>query len=363
MFNPTRLTLARELRGLTKRTLAEQTGLTVRSVSNFENKLDFSPSNETLALISGVLGFPVSFFIGDNLDQPTANTASFRALKSMNASRQHSVLAMGALAFSLDRWIDARFEQPSPDLPVMPTDDPDIAAVSLRHHWGLGELPVKNMIRLLEAKGVRIYSLGKQPREVSAYALWYDGLPFIFLNNSMSAEHVRFALAHEVAHLILHRDINPNEADARQIEKEADRFASSFLMPLRDVLANAPRLASRPSLIQLKKRWGVSVMAMAYRLHHLDLISDWHYRNLCIELSQKGDRSREPSGLPHETSMRLGKVFTALRDEGVTRADISKLLDIYPEDLDALLFGLVTTVIESNVVARTPSRAQLRVIK
>jgi Zn-dependent peptidase ImmA (M78 family) len=363
MFNPSRLTLARERRGLTKRMLAEQTGLTVRSVSNFENKLEFSPSDETLAQLAHVLRFPVAFFLGDDLDQPTGETASFRAMRSMTAARQHAVLAIGALGFALDRWLDYRFEQPVTDLPVMPNDDPEIAAISLRHHWGLGDLPIKHMIKLLEAKGVRIYSLGNQPREVSAYAVWHDGIPFIFINSTKSAEHVRFALAHEVGHLVLHREVDPLDADARQIEKEADRFASALLMPSRDVLSGSYHNLSRIALINLKKRWGVSVTALAYRLHQLKLISDWHYRNLCIEMSQKGDRTQEPSGLPHETSARLGQIFNALREDGVNRLEIAQSINIYREDLEDLLFSLVPTVVQGDLVFRTSSRAQLRVIK
>lgn len=363
MFNPSRLTLARERRGMTKRMLAEQAGLTVRSVSNFENKLDFSPSEDTLAQLADALRFPVSFFLGDDLDQPTPETASFRAMKSMTAARQHTVLAIGAFGFALDRWLDSQFEQPVSDLLMMPNEDPDTAAVSLRHHWGLGDLPIKHMIKLLEAKGVRIYSLGNQPREVSAYALWYDGTPFIFLNNTKSAEHVRFALAHEVGHLVLHREIDPADIDARQIEKEADRFASALLMPSRDILAHAPRAASRTTLIQLKKRWGVAVTALAYRLHQLKLISDWHYRNLCIEMSQKGDRTREPSGLPHETSARLAQIFNTLREDGLSRTEIANSLNMYADDLDELLFSLIPTVVQSDIAVRTPSRAHLRVIK
>lgn len=363
MFNPTRLTLARERRGWTKRILAEKTGLTARSISNFENKLDFSPSEETLQLFAEVLRFPVGFFLSDTLDQPTAETASFRAMKSMSAARQRTVLAIGAFGFALDRWLDVRFEQPFADVPVMPSEDPDTAAESLRHHWGLGDSPVKYMIKLLEAKGVKLYSLGNQPREVSAYSLWHDGTPFIYLNTTKSAEHIRFALAHELGHLLLHRDIDPSGADTRQIEKEADRFASAFLMPRRDVLAHSLRTPSRALLIQAKKRWGVAVTALAYRLHHLGLVSDWHYRGLCIEMSQKGDRMREPAGLSHENSSRLGQIFAALREDGFTRAEVAKMLGMYHDDLEELLFGLVPTLVQGENVTPTRSRANLRVVK
>jgi Zn-dependent peptidase ImmA (M78 family)/DNA-binding XRE family transcriptional regulator len=362
MFNPSRLTLARELRGLTKKVLSERTGITSRSISNFENKLDYYPSDETVFSFSKELAFPVSFFYSDDLDQPTPATASFRSMKSMSASRQKTVLTVGAIGFALDRFLNSHFNQPAADLPDLTGESPEVAAASLRHHWGLGEHPIKNVMRLLEAKGVRIYSIGDQPKEVSAYSIWHDGLPFIFTNTQKSAEHARFTMCHELGHLLLHRNENDSFEDPRRIEQEADQFASSMLMPKNDILAHCPRIATRTSLINAKKRWGVSAAALAFRLHKAGLLTDWHYRMLCIEMSKNGDRTSEPEGMPNETSDRLRQMMSALSSEGVTRRIIGEALDVFPDVIDMLLFGIVPTAIEGGGRTSAKERPKLRIV-
>ena len=66
-----------------------------------------------------------------------------------------------------------------------------------------------------------------------------------------------------------------------------------------------------------KQNWLVSVAALVHRLRSLDLISEWHYRTLCIQMSQLGYRKNEPEGIPRESSQVLSKLFGALRDEEV----------------------------------------------
>ncbi len=76
--------------------------------------------------------------------------------------------------------------------------DSEAAAEMLRAHWGIGELPVKNMIALLESRGIRVYSLAIDAKEVDAFSMWKGGRPFVFLNTFKSAEHCRFDAAREI---------------------------------------------------------------------------------------------------------------------------------------------------------------------
>ena len=114
----------------------------------------------------------------------------------------------------------------------------------------------------------------------------------MFLNTYKSAERGRFDAAHELGHLVLHRHGGPKGRDA---EKDADRFASEFLMPRSSVLAAAPAVLGLERCMRLKRIWQVSVTAMVSRLHHLSLISEWQYRSLFIEMGQRGYRTTEPS--------------------------------------------------------------------
>jgi hypothetical protein len=62
-----------------------------------------------------------------------------------------------AIAFLLSDWLESEFDLPEPDVPDLREDTPETAALSLRHYWGIGERPIKNMIHLLELKGIRVF--------------------------------------------------------------------------------------------------------------------------------------------------------------------------------------------------------------
>lgn len=85
---------------------------------------------------------------------------------------------------------------------------------------------------------------------------------------------------------------------------------------------------------------------MVYRLRTLELISKWQYRSLNVELSTRGYRTQEPNSIQRETSQVLNKVFTGLRKEGIGRVQIGEALNIHPEDLDGLVFGLAMLPLE-----------------
>jgi Zn-dependent peptidase ImmA (M78 family) len=341
--------------------LAGFVGVTAKAISDYE-KGEYPPSEETLQRISSATRFPTGFFFGSDLHEPTPDTASFRSMARMTAGQRDAALGAGALAFMLNDWVESRFELPSPDLLDLRDEEPEVAAAILRQHWGLGERPVKNMVHLLEAKGIRVYSLAENSVEVDAFSLWHSKTPFVFLNTLKSAEHGRFDAAHELAHLVLHRHSGPHVPDA---EKQANAFASAFLMPHASVLANAPRMATLSYLIQLKKQWIVSVAALAYRLHALGLLTDWHYRTLCIEMGQLGYRTKEPDGAQRERSHVLATVFAALREEGVSKWVVANQLQIDVDELDKLVFGLMLVSLDGGSAASHPSGAgkHLRVVK
>ncbi len=338
-FNPERLTLARKRRGMTKTQLAAAIGpVDLRSVSAYESG-EFRPDDERVALIAKALRFPLEFFYGDDLEVLSPDVASFRAMSKMKAYQKDMALGAGAIALLVNDWIEKRFELPMANLPDLSAErcSPEAAAEMLRRLWGLGELPIKNTIHLLESNGVRVFSLSLDAVEVDAFSMWRENTPFVFLNTKKSAEHSRFDAAHELGHLVLHRHGAPHGQEA---EREANAFASAFLMPRASVLAHAPKLATVEHLIKLKKYWTVSVAALVYRLHAVGILSEWHYRTLCIEIATRGYRKREPEEAQRETSQILAKVFTALREDKISKGDIANDLHIARQEIEELVFGL-----------------------
>lgn len=360
MFSPSRLRVARKRRSLNKTQLASMIGVELRSVTGYERG-EFEPSSETLSRIAQVLQFPAPFFSGADLHEPSNRTASFRSMARMAAAHREAALASGAIAFLLNDWIEERFALPEPDVLDLREEDPETAAMVLRQHWMLGEKPIRNVVHLLEAKGVRVFSMAEDTAEVDAFSLWRENTPFVFLNTKKSAERSRFDAAHELGHLVLHRHDEPR---GREAEHEANRFASAFLMPRGSVLAHAPLLPTLDALVKLKSHWIVSVSALAYRLHALGVLSEWNYRGLCIEMGQRGYRNQEPEGAQREMSLIIPKIFSALRAEGVGKADVAAQLHIVPDELDRLVFGLALTAVQGNTdgVATRPRNPELRIV-
>ena len=125
-------------------------------------------------------------------------------------------------------------------------------------------------------------------------------------------------------------------------------------------------MATLRILVQLKKQWIVSASALAYRLHALKLLTDWHYRTLCIEMGQSGYRTKEPEGAQRERSHILATVFAALRDEGVSKMAVADHLQIDVDELDKLVFGLMITSLSGGAQLPGGSKSvggHLRVVK
>lgn len=339
MFNSKRLSLARMRRRLTARALAERSGLAADTISRLENGTTPSPDDDTLNTLSKALGFPLEFF--SDVDPETINTeaVSFRSFSKMSAKERDAAVSAGALGLQLSSWVEDRFELPEPSLLDLSYEtDAEAAAISLRQYWGLGERPIPNLLALLETKGVRLFSLSENTAAVNAFSFWRDAKPYIFLNNFKTAESSIFDAAHELAHLVMHKHGDPKET--RSAEREANAFASAFLMPAKDVRANVKRPVTVDTVLNVKFRWRVSAMAMAYRLNHLRILSDWQYKSIIIELGKRGYRSGEPNGIERETSVVWRKVLSQLWSERTTKNDIAGHLHLPLDELEGLIWNL-----------------------
>ena len=338
MFNKDRLKAARQRRKLAGKELADLAGVTAVTISKIEN--GHQPGEYVVDQIAAALGYPRDFFFMDTPEIPDVDTVSFRSLKRMSSAERHAALTAGGHGVALYEWIEERFNLPVADLPDLSKirDRPDMAARMLRQHWGIGEHPIADVLKLIEAKGVRVLSLSENTKNVDAYSFWKGERPFIFLNQHKTAERSVFDSAHELAHLVLHQHAGAKaDTDA---ETQADQFASAFLMPDGDVRREMARVYTAAHIVAKKRRWKVSAMALAYRLHKLGMLSDWRYRSICIELGQLGFRSGEPKGIERETSTVLAKVLAAMWGKRMTKQNIATDLNLPLDEIEALIFGL-----------------------
>lgn len=357
MFNRRRLSLARKRRRLTGKSLAEAAGISAVTVSRVENGENL-PDEETVTRLARALNYPASFFYGDDPEDIDTGAVSFRNLTKMSAKEREASIAAGSLGLQLSDWVESNFTLPKANLLDLSYEtDPESAARSLRQFWGLGEKPIGDMLGLLEVNGVRVFSLSEQTASVDAFSFWRDERPFVFLNNFKTPEHSIFDSAHELGHLVLHRHGGPHTS--RSTEREANQFASAFLMPANDVRTRIPHFISVDFIVQAKRRWRVSAMAMAYRLHALGLLTEWRYKSACIELGRRGFRSGEPGGIQREMSAIWRKVLTQLWAEKKTKNEIANALNLPIDELEGLIWGLTGSTVRPD---RTETRSSLRAI-
>lgn len=366
-ISPSRLTLARKLRGMTLADLGRLTNLSPQTINRCELGRQ-EPTADSVNRLADALKLPAEFFHQPDVEPIPVAAVSFRALSKTPAFRRDAVLAAGLIASEIATWIGARFHLPKADLPSFSlpanpsAEDIEAMALRIRLEWNLGQRPIPNMIHLLESRGVRIFSLVQEVRDVDAFSVLLHGEPFIFIDIGKSAERQRFDAAHELGHLVLHQ--GPERLDGREAEHQANRFAAALLMPRDDVLARNLHHAGADQLIQASRRWGVSAMALAHRLSELDILTRWRYRTICLELTERGYRRAEPgSRLTPETSQVLEKVFAHLRRSARGVRAIADDLKLTPEEFNRHVFGLAKVLLESAATATAPrSREHLRMV-
>ena len=113
----------------------------------------------------------------------------------------------------------------------------------------------------------------------------------IAVRTGVSGARQRMNLAHELGHLV---QLPESTCDEKKL---AFRFAGAFHAPKALVLSDwgkTQRSASLDELILLKKRYGMSLQAIARRLFDLKLVLRSTYTSLNIEINKAGYKTWEP---------------------------------------------------------------------
>ncbi|MBS3742339.1 MAG: ImmA/IrrE family metallo-endopeptidase [Candidatus Cloacimonetes bacterium] len=107
-------------------------------------------------------------------------------------------------------------------------------------------------------------------RDSFSGAAYKEGeIKFIIINSSQSKGRQNFTLAHELGHIILHdKNIFDLTQENVKLEKEADFFATNFLMPehlLKMEIGDFKKI-SKMDILMVSQRFRVSFEAALYRL-------------------------------------------------------------------------------------------------
>lgn len=301
---PERITQARELGGFSKTELAELLHVSPAAVAQWESGVKH-PTAENIELMARCLGVPMQLLVTPKppelLRRGPLTFRAFSSAKTRRLNRRAERLA--ELVAEIYLWLDERVSFPAA---VLPDTEPGIeieeAARVCRKTWGLADRPLLKLGELLESKGLTFGAASFGEQGFDAFSCIVNGRPFVFLGDEKSDRaRTRFDASHELGHLLLHQHLT--ESDLRQpevlegIEKQADAFASAFLLPAesfsRDVLDT-----TLDGFLKLKVKWGVSVQAMVFRSRSLGLIGESQFRELFRQMSMKG--WRRPKGEPFD---------------------------------------------------------------
>lgn len=339
VFDPARLTLARQAAGWSKKALAETIGAAPAAVSQYEAGLA-RPSGTVLASCAAALGVRVGFFARGRPRLPLDVTdAHFRSLRSARAADRLRALATVELFWELTEQLTRHVQLPPLDLPDLGEEvtDPRSAARDLRAAWGMASGPVSQLVRLVESKGVVVAFLNfSEAGRVDAFSTSAGHRPTIVLSGDQSsALRTRFSAVHELAHLLLHTEVIPG--DSRH-EREADAFAAEFLMPAAEITAELPSRVDLQTLRRLQRRWGVPIVALLHRCRELRTLSEASYQRAMMRLSRLGWRTQEPAGvLRTERPALVVQAFDVAADRGVTVGTLADALQLPAATVRTLL--------------------------
>jgi Zn-dependent peptidase ImmA (M78 family)/transcriptional regulator with XRE-family HTH domain len=341
-FDPSRLTQARHLAGLTKKDLAERIGVTPAAVGQYETGMT-RPRPALVPELAEALAVPPAFFLtGRPHGKLDGSMAHFRSLRSTRAHQRAKAVAFVEQVWELAHALEKRVRLPHVDLPgfsggevhsgVDLPRDPAQAARALRRLWGLGTGPLSHIVRHMEAHGIIVVfpPPDEDAATVDAFSTSQLPRPIVVLtaNRFDDIHRYRFTAAHELGHLVLHGDTASGDT---QQEREADVFAAEFLTPRDSILPDLPRRLDLRRLGQLRHTWGVSVDSLLYRCREVGLLSDSAasraYQRLRELRDQPGFASEPISGYPGEQPMLLRQAFElAVSETGLTMAQLATAL-------------------------------------
>lgn len=369
IFNGKRLKNARLFRGLTLTQLAKNTDISKQSLSLYENEKNI-PEHTRVRSMASALNFPYEFFFQNDIWETVTDVTYFRSLASatkMNRTAQTIKLEYVAKIYEvLLNYIDF----PRLNLPEVSFDGSDdefdekqikdtqlqieVIAQRLREHWEIGDAPIKNLQFLLEKNGIIITGFNTQESKIDAFSqrTTVDNGDVYFIAVALGQRpegRINFDLAHELGHILLHPwsenlELIPKE-EFKAREKQANMFASAFLLPKDSFGKEVQAYPTDLEYYQfLKKKWKVSIQAMAYRTNQLGIITDNQFQYMMRQISKNGWRTKEPGDTPYSLNENIfqGAIDLLVEEKILKPVSIMRLLKqnkitLYREDLEEIL--------------------------
>lgn len=329
-YNYERLPLARQLRKLTQKEVAQLAGISQANLSKAEVGF-LELSDESIMKLSEVYDFPLSFFMQNSELSPDGHLY-FRRRLSLSAKEINSFVARVRVYKQIVDTIMEMVEIPEFHLQTYSTtmNSPQDIADKVRYELKLYRGPVPNLTTILENNGIIVIRFDFGTDKIDGLtSVTARGRKIMFINSEMPNDRVRFSMAHELGHLIMHMDTSPS--DVAIVEDEAHAFASEFLMPEQDIKTSLYKV-DFSSLGILKQRWRVSMKSLLVRAHSLGTIKDATYKNMMINYSKRKYNQGEPLPLMLEEPLLFEHTIKLLANNGFSERDLMDLMHINERD-------------------------------
>lgn len=336
-FNLEILALARESRGYTQNELSDLLNVEQGTVSKIENGR-ISINENLIPKISEVLNYPIELFF----DEETVIRVEGHYRKKISLSAKNLREYKSKMTFA-ERHINKLSEAinlPEVNIPSwdIETDgDAKDAAKYLRDFWKIPRGRIEDLSKIVEDNGIIIIPLDLGDMDaLSTYSSRYN-LPLLYINKKRSADRIRFNIAHETCHYVCH--FGKKISSERNIEDEANVFASELLLPSNEILPQLVNIDLQ-KLADLKRYWKASMQAILRKAKDLGAISQNQYYYIYKQIGAMHYRTKEPVEIKPDTCSFLKEIFsTYIDDMGYTKSDLAKILFLSEDELDSIYFG------------------------
>jgi len=289
MFNGERLRQLRLLYGMTRRELATKLDISEQAVWQFERN-ETIPKALVKLKMANLFGVRLDYFSQVSCDTNFDMTAvAFRDESNMTrkvTDRQEAYLnTLDSLIVYLESIVtipSQRIIELTKRVSEKIHDNISLEEIALFAKDFLGvSNDNSDLLYQLEVAGVYIAER-TFPDDENTYSIWSNNhKPFIILKVGKTAVGRNFDLAHELGHLLLHKNIEfsaLSRDEFLEIESEANNFAYYFLLPkepfCEDMINLVGKRVSNPNnYIDLKRKYSVSIPILEERAFKLGLVS------------------------------------------------------------------------------------------
>lgn len=331
-LNPEMVIIARESRGFSQSALAKKMKISQGILSKIERGYQ-SPSDDLVTKLSSTLDYPKKFFYRMGYKYP--GISYHRKRKSIPQKALNRVEAgVNILRLHFEEMLK-NVEFVENNIPHFRINEdkmsPSDIARAVRQKWMLPPGPLKSLTQVVETAGCIILHCDFGTRMMDGLSISMPKYsPMIFINKDIPGDRLRFTIAHELGHIVMHEYCTPT------MEDEANEFASEFLMPEQDIRHELTRL-SIDKLASLKMRWKVSMQALLMRATKLKKISERNKQHLWMLMGKAGYRTHEPIEIPFEKPSLYKEIIDIHLDElNYSTDELCDIICIHEDEFESI---------------------------